>query len=244
LVDPVARLSPYRVTRNGTKKKLHHMDLDQTPSGTDERIAKGELRRRLTGLDLSVPDAVAAAHRTQLETCLDLVSGGGLIVAYQALPSEVDLAPLAAQRADLAARLVLPRTPATGHRLSLHPWSAPREPHRHGYDQPVASAPEVDDGEVGVVLAPGLAFDRRGVRLGRGGGYYDRLLARLGPEMLVIGVTADRIVDLDLPRQAHDVPMDRLATSTGVYPVPLGSVVSAVPRPGWPAQPPRNRPDR
>jgi 5-formyltetrahydrofolate cyclo-ligase len=220
------------------------MDLDQTPSEIDERIAKGELRRRLAGLDLSVPDTVAAAHRTQLETCLDLMPGGGLIVAYQALPSEVDLSPLAEQRADLAARLVLPRTPATGHRLSLHHWSAAREPHRHGYDQPVASAPEVDDREVRVVLVPGLAFDRRGVRLGRGGGYYDRLLARLGPEVLVIGITADRIVDVDLPCEAHDAPMDRLATATGVYPVPVGSEVSAVPLPGWPAQPPQNRPGR
>jgi 5-formyltetrahydrofolate cyclo-ligase len=62
------------------------------------------------------------------------------------------------------------------------------------------------------VLVPALAFDRDGYRLGFGGGYYDRLLSRLDPHNLTIGLTFHHaLLDL-LPREAHDQPVRVVCT--------------------------------
>ena len=55
-----------------------------------------------------------------------------------------------------------------------------------------------------VVLVPALAVDRRGVRLGRGGGSYDRVLARVGPAILTVGLLYDGELLDELPSEPHD----------------------------------------
>jgi 5-formyltetrahydrofolate cyclo-ligase len=74
--------------------------------------------------------------------------------------------------------------------------------------------------EVGIVLVPGLAFDRNGTRLGRGKGHYDRLLARLPRTAARLGTGhAWQVVEppvAPLPREPHDVPMTALLTPQGV----------------------------
>lgn len=64
-------------------------------------------------------------------------------------------------------------------------------------------------GTAGLVLVPALAVDRAGVRLGRGGGHYDRTLALRRPgTRLVALVGDDELVDDALPAEAHDVTVD------------------------------------
>lgn len=62
------------------------------------------------------------------------------------------------------------------------------------------------------VLVPALAYDRDGYRLGFGGGYYDRLLARLDPRILTIGPTFHETLLDRLPREAHDQPVRVVCT--------------------------------
>jgi 5-formyltetrahydrofolate cyclo-ligase len=67
--------------------------------------------------------------------------------------------------------------------------------------------------EVEMVLAPGLAVDRRGVRLGKGGGYYDRALRGLAEGIPVAVLLFDgELVDDLLPAEAHDVPVGAVVT--------------------------------
>jgi 5-formyltetrahydrofolate cyclo-ligase len=69
-----------------------------------------------------------------------------------------------------------------------------------------------------VVLVPALAVDRRGVRLGRGGGCYDRVLARLAGKAFSCALLHDgELLDMPVPREAHDVPVDAAATPSGVH---------------------------
>lgn len=68
-----------------------------------------------------------------------------------------------------------------------------------------------------VVLAPGLAVDRDGVRLGRGGGSYDRALARVKPGAFVAVLLYDgELVDA-LPHEPHDRRVSAVITPTGLY---------------------------
>ncbi len=77
-----------------------------------------------------------------------------------------------------------------------------------------AVAPEMLD----LILVPGVAFTRDGERLGRGGGFYDRLLASLPAHTCKIGVCFDAQILHELPVEAHDQHMDSVATESGVLP--------------------------
>ena len=79
-------------------------------------------------------------------------------------------------------------------------------------DPKLAHARSIPATQLEVVIVPGAVFDRRGYRLGYGGGYYDRFLALEAPQALRIGLCFDlQLVD-QLPEEAHDVPMDWLVT--------------------------------
>jgi 5-formyltetrahydrofolate cyclo-ligase len=70
-----------------------------------------------------------------------------------------------------------------------------------------------------VVLLPGLAVDARGMRLGRGGGSYDRVLARLeraGAHPRLVVLLYDTEVVAQVPAEAHDKPVHAVVTPSGV----------------------------
>lgn len=70
--------------------------------------------------------------------------------------------------------------------------------------------------QVEVALVPGLAFDLKGNRLGQGGGHYDRVLARLSPASMTIGLAFEFQVLERLPVEVHDVPVDLIVTERRV----------------------------
>ena len=134
-----------------------------------------------------------------------LAAVDGPVLGYVALRDEVpidDLAPAVG---------CLPRLGDDGT-MTVHLDDGDRERHRLGMEQPPAGLAVVDPSTLAAVLVPGRVFDRDGFRLGRGGGHYDRLVPRLRPGTMVIGVTTEaRIVDR-LPREPHDRPMTHLVT--------------------------------
>ncbi|MFT2719113.1 5-formyltetrahydrofolate cyclo-ligase [Deinococcus sp. A31D244] len=136
--------------------------------------------------------------------------GARRVLAYRALPGEPDVAALHGEFELLTTRARFRPVP----RLTLHAWESATELSRFGALQPPPGAPEVPLSSVDVVLLPALAFDVRGVRLGYGGGFYDRLLP--GFAGVTVGVTARALVAARLPRDAHDCPAAWLATEEGV----------------------------
>jgi 5-formyltetrahydrofolate cyclo-ligase len=99
-------------------------------------------------------------------------------------------------------------------------WAAKLEVGPRGIRQPAASCGDVfmpDDGGDVIVVAPGLAFDAHGRRLGRGAGHYDRFLE--DPRLhraLKIGVCWSMQVVREIPVDPHDVNMDWLCHERGV----------------------------
>ena len=73
----------------------------------------------------------------------------------------------------------------------------------------------IDPGMLDLILVPGVAFTLSGDRLGRGGGYYDRLLASLPAHVCKIGVCFDSQVLHELPGEPHDQRVDSLVTESG-----------------------------
>lgn len=185
--------------------------------GADKAAWRHWARAARSGIDFA---AVAERIVAALERW-ESIGPGTRVLFYAALPDEPDVTPLASRVTAL-----LTRTPEHGS-LTVHSFHAPRERHRFGFSQPVAGAPAVDPAEVDVALIPGLAFDTTGVRLGRGSGYYDRLLAQLRPDALIVGITPAGLVVAGLPHQPHDHLVTHLATEEGVGRVPPRSSLDA-----------------
>ena len=68
--------------------------------------------------------------------------------------------------------------------------------------------------DIDLILAPGVAFDLRGYRMGYGAGYYDKLLPQIRPDCNVIGLAFDLQIVEELPVESHDQPMDSILTET------------------------------
>lgn len=82
---------------------------------------------------------------------------------------------------------------------------------------PQASGPWVSEGpsvEPNAIVVPGLAFSETGVRLGRGGGYFDRYLEQRHPGLVVVGVCFESQLRSDLVAQPHDRLMDVIITES------------------------------
>ena len=72
--------------------------------------------------------------------------------------------------------------------------------------------------EIDLAFVPGVAFDRTGGRLGQGRGYYDRLLANVRADAVLVGLAFDAQIVAAVPADPHDVGMDVVVTETHVYP--------------------------
>lgn len=180
---------------------------------------KTQLRTALLAARRAVPDPVRAAEARALCDHLPGVVGPDEIVcAYVPVGAEPGTLALVDRLREVCARVLLPvaRADADGRPLPLL-WGeyvpGALVSGRFGLLEP--AEPGLDSQAVGlasVVLVPALAVDRRGVRLGRGGGYYDRSLSLCRPGARLIAVVRDEELVEDLPGEAHDVRMTHALT--------------------------------
>lgn len=97
--------------------------------------------------------------------------------------------------------------------------SSPDELQKGMYDilEPGVDAPEVPFSEISLAVVPCVACDRSGMRLGRGGGYYDRFLAD-SPAYSVC-LCYEALLMPQVPREAHDRAVNAVVTERGAYPM-------------------------
>jgi 5-formyltetrahydrofolate cyclo-ligase len=185
-----------------------------------KRQVRAEVRRALALLaSEELREASGRAVRILLEN--PLWQRAGRILAYCATGHELDLWPAleAARKAGKA--VALPRYDA-----ALQTYCAAVIPEdlstltRAGFGilEPPLSAPCIPLNQLDLVLVPGLAFDLWGRRLGRGKGFYDRLLAQVNA--VKCGVALDQQIVEELPAEPHDIAMNTILTPTRWLVVP------------------------
>jgi 5-formyltetrahydrofolate cyclo-ligase len=198
------------------------------------RPGKAEWRHQLRLARRALPDEVRAAEAEQLVTAVleAARATAGPVCCYVPTREEPgSLAMLEALRAEGHQVLVpvvparRPGAPPPSGPMSWAPYRGPddmvagplgiRQPAGPGWG-PAALA------SAGLVLVPALAVDRRGVRLGKGGGWYDRSLPLARPTTPLIAIVRDREVVDVLPMAHHDVLMTGVITpQRGLRALPL-----------------------
>lgn len=77
---------------------------------------------------------------------------------------------------------------------------------------------KIDVAALDLIQVPGVAFDRRGARMGHGFGYYDKLLEHARPDTPLVALAFECQLFPAIPTQAHDIFMDKIITEKAVYP--------------------------
>ncbi|MFZ5929676.1 MAG: 5-formyltetrahydrofolate cyclo-ligase [Pseudomonadota bacterium] len=173
-------------------------------------------KKRAEMFKSSAPEIYVVASRHFLKSVV--LPSGGVIAGYWPLKDEFDSRPLLESIAAQGGRLALPVVAGDSGRLIFREWApgAPLAPAGFGTLGPRENAQEVLPD---LVITPLLAFDRRGCRLGYGGGFYDRSLTALrvsGKCKLAIGLgfSAQRVQQV--PVSDADARLDGIVTETGV----------------------------
>ncbi len=86
----------------------------------------------------------------------------------------------------------------------------------YGIYEPAAKNKKARVKDIQIIIVPGAAFDRSGTRLGMGGGYYDRFLAKLPENVIKAGLAYSCRIARTLPSDSHDIKMDLIITEKGV----------------------------
>ncbi len=167
--------------------------------------------------------AAAAAASENLKTN-DYWKEAGSLVAYLAFGYELDADPVIKAAIDEGKYVYVPKV--TGNLMSFHQVKSlegPFEKGVFGIREPLENSPEWNahssPGPT-LVLVPGLAFDKNGGRLGRGGGYYDRFLSRIRSEAetsgeqtpLCVGFAYKELIVGKVPLEKKDEIIDGLVT--------------------------------
>jgi 5-formyltetrahydrofolate cyclo-ligase len=182
------------------------------------RAAKAQLREAVRG----AIDGLTAEERLRRSSMVcrrlsenQLWCRAVSVLAYAPRPDEIDIRPLITSGLSEGKRISLPRYDPAGDRyqacrIGLPVCELPLG--KFGIPEPGEDCPDVPLNQLDLVLVPGIVFDLAGHRLGRGRGFYDRLLT--GVRAPKCGLGFDEQVRPEIPVETHDVLLDCVMTPT------------------------------
>lgn len=138
----------------------------------------------------------------------------GTVFAFVGRGSEIDTAPLLRQVLADGKRLCVPLCTAPGVMESRQVLALSElAPGAYGIPEPPAAAPLVPAEEIDLAIVPCASASPDGDRLGRGGGYYDRLLRRCTGDALLL--CREALLRAHIPQEPHDVRLPAVITERG-----------------------------
>jgi 5-formyltetrahydrofolate cyclo-ligase len=191
----------------------------------EPRQAKEKLRQSMRETLRAMGPALRAEASLVLCTLagqLPAFAEAKCIALYSPLPTEPDIRPLIEEAWAHGKQVVLPRMIRNGKRPELEwhavgEWGDVVEPVPLGLREPdPIICARVHPGEVDCAFIPGVAFDGRGFRLGRGGGYYDCFLSGVRTDLPRFGLMFSCQRVLQVPHEPHDQALPCVVTEDGM----------------------------
>lgn len=187
---------------------------DADPTIAGKRLLRERMRARLDGMNANERRDASIAACGRIEALPEFAAADAVLL-YLPLPGELDCLSLL-ESAFAASRIVcVPHVDWVGRAMQPVRLRAPDAGDliidRHGVRMPRTIEPVAVE-RLGCVVVPGLAFDERCRRLGRGGGFYDRFLPRLAGAIPAIGLAFECQVVSQLPAAPHDAGVAMVAT--------------------------------
>jgi 5-formyltetrahydrofolate cyclo-ligase len=182
---------------------------------------RGVIRTTLRALDPAY-QAEASLTICELAAQLPAFRAAKCVGLFVPLASEPDVHPLIEEAWAEGKTVLLPRLWKEGSapHLEWHAvkgWSEITEPGPFGLREPdPALCPRIEPAQIDCVFVPGMAFDHTGMRLGRGGGYYDVFLSNIPESVPRFGLMFSLQQVDDLPREPHDQALPAIVTEEGV----------------------------
>ena len=206
-----------RATASVPPREAFLTDAAEADLAERKRRLRREARARRAAVDPATRESLARALLAFARTLASSTPPDAVVSLYRAIGDEPDLDPLASALAAAGRRTALPAIGALATPLTFRLWRPGEALERNakGLDEPPAGTPEAAPD---VVFVPLLAFDRRGARLGYGGGYYDATLRalRAAKPICAIGVAfASAEVDA-APEGPFDERLDAIVVEDGV----------------------------
>jgi 5-formyltetrahydrofolate cyclo-ligase len=184
-------------------------------AGMSKRELREKIRTTLKGMREAERRAGSETARRLLEEQRAWKRARSVLF-YAPMAEELDVWPLFEDTAREGKNVFLPRFAGEGE--GFYAACAVKDPKNElrrgqfGIREPVESCPEIPLMRLDLVLVPGIAFDLQGRRLGRGKGYYDRLLAEV--RGITCGVAFDEQIVAELPVEPHDIYVNCILTPT------------------------------
>jgi 5-formyltetrahydrofolate cyclo-ligase len=185
-----------------------------TPKENSKQSLRGRLRKELESMTVHERAAASAEARARLQS-LPIWREARQILFFAPTEYEPDVWPLVAAAIEAGKTAALPRfEPETGEYAACQVQSPERDvcAGQFGVREPNAGCGRIDLKRLDLTLVPGVGFDLEGHRLGRGKGFYDRLLAAVNG--LTCGVAFDQQIVDRIPIEPHDVRLSCILTPT------------------------------
>jgi 5-formyltetrahydrofolate cyclo-ligase len=182
------------------------------PVADAKRRLRSEMRARLAVIPPATRRQAGEVVRARL-LATESFRKGGPVLGFVALPDEIDLLPALFEAAAAGREVLVPRWNPLSQDYETALAGSPDQWRTgpFGVLEPPPDAPVRSMDRLDLILVPGLAFDRTGRRLGRGKGFFDRLLAR-ATRARRWGIAFDQQIVDAVPTAAHDVNVHLLVT--------------------------------
>jgi len=179
---------------------------------------KAALRKQIRGVLQKIPPAAREAASAQVRALLkeqSIWKNAASVLFFAPASNEVDVWPLLEEALNAGKTAALPRFDSADKiyvACRIQNLRSEIVTGEFGIREPASKCAEIPFGKFDLALVPGVAFDLRGCRLGRGRGFYDRMLSEVGG--IKCGVAFDEQIAGEVPVGTLDIRVNYILTAT------------------------------
>ena len=188
------------------------------------RKHKIEIRKQNLERRFAIPSEIRKIRDGKI--CRNILSSAAfryadIVLLYYPVKAEVDVLPVMEAALRAGKKVAFPRCCAEDHSMIFYYVSSVDdfETGAYGLKEPLETLPFFNpqtDGDQNVLcVVPAVVYDRRGYRIGYGGGYYDRFFGQFRPAS--IGVAYEEFIVKNVPHGRYDISVDVVVSERGIY---------------------------